>query len=184
MESSVRLKYGVGNFPGRRGAVLSDAKEHIPVKEITALYKCCEGKEWYLTFTNSEMASSIRDLSSTSSSGMTVNVESLDKGRLRFRVYWFPFHMKGQLVEDYMEQYGSNIELTYKTQYYDCIKFKTGTMTGNMICRQKSSLPYRGNINGRVVLISHGKTDYLRCGSLGRATCPDRQTRTRRAGGR
>jgi hypothetical protein len=29
-----------------RGAVVSDVKEHIPVKEITALYNCGEGMEW------------------------------------------------------------------------------------------------------------------------------------------
>lgn len=119
-----------------------------------ALYKCGEEKDWYLTFINPERASSISDQSFTSSSGTTVKVESLDKRRVRFRVHWFPFHMKGGLVEDYMEQYGSNIELTCETQNFDGIHLKTGTMTGNMSCteRQYSSLPYRGNINGRVIL--------------------------------
>ena len=48
MESSVRLKYGVGKVPETRGAVITDAKDHLPVKEITALYKCGEGKDWYI----------------------------------------------------------------------------------------------------------------------------------------
>lgn len=148
-----------------------------------ALYKCGEEKDWYLTFINPERASSISDQSFTSSSGTTVKVESLEKRRVRFRVHWFPFHMKGELVEDYMEQYGSNIELTYETQNFDGIHLKTGTMTGNMSCteRQYSSLPYRGNIKGRVILntVMGRQIVCLRCGNLAhqRATSPVMHTR-------
>jgi len=183
MESSVRLKYGTGKFPGTRGAVIADIKEHVPAKEITALYKCGEGKDWYVTFTSPDVASGISDQTFTNSSGTTVKIESLDRRRVRFRVHWFPFHMKGELVEDYMELYGDNVDLSYDTQTYDGIQIKTGTMTGSMTCTEKqyNSLPYRANINGRVVLITvmGRQTVCLRCGEIGhqRATCPSRQTR-------
>lgn len=47
-------------------------------------------------------------------------------------------------------------DLTYETRSYDGIKVKTGTLSGTMICSEKqyNSLPYRGNINGRIVLIT------------------------------
>ena len=113
MESSVRLKYGVGKFPGTRGAVITDVKDHLAVKAITTLYKCGEGKDWYITFTSPDVASSISDQTFTSSSGTTVKIESLYRRRVRLRIHWFPFHTKGELVEDYMELYGDNVELSY-----------------------------------------------------------------------
>lgn len=47
-------------------------------------------------------------------------------------------------------------DLTYETRSYDGIKVKTGTLSGTMICSEKqyNSLPYRGNINGRIFLIT------------------------------
>ena len=180
VQSRVRLKYDVGKFPGTRGAVITDVKDHLAVKEITTVYKCGEGKDWYITFTSPDVASSISDQTFTSSSGTTVKIESLDRIRVRLRIHWFPFHTKGELVEDYMEMYGDNVELSYETRTYDGIKVKTGTMTGSMVATEKqyTSLPYQGNINDRVVLITvmGRQTVCLRCGELGhqRATCPSR----------
>ena len=44
--------------------------------------------------------------------------------------------MKRELVDEYMEQYGSNI-VVYMTQCYDGVKLMTETITGNMICTEK-----------------------------------------------
>jgi hypothetical protein len=62
--------------------------------------------------------------------------------------------MKGDLVEEFMEEYGSQVQIEYESQNFDGISMKTGTIA-ETICSesQYQSLPYRGNIHGRVVLI-------------------------------
>ena len=74
--------------------------------------KCGEGRDWYITFTKVETANRPSD---ETFSGTTVKIESLDRRRVRFRVHWFPFHMKGELVEEYMEEYGSQINMIVST---------------------------------------------------------------------
>lgn len=103
-----------------------------------------EGKDLYVAFPSPDVASGISDQTFTNSSGTTVKVESLDRKRVRFRIHWFPFHTKGELVEDYMDLYGENVEISYDTQTYDAITVKIGTMTGSMTCTEKqykSTLP-------------------------------------------
>jgi hypothetical protein len=86
--------------------------------------------------------------------------------------------MKGELVEEHMEEYGSQIKLEYETQNHDGVNMKTGTMSGTMVCSesQYQSIPYRGHIHGRLVLITvmGRQTVCLRCGEKGhqRSTCP------------
>jgi hypothetical protein len=55
-----------------------------------------------------------------------------------------------------MEEYGSQVQIEYESQNFDGISMKTGIIAGTMICSesQYQSLPYRGNIHGRVVLIT------------------------------
>lgn len=98
-------------------------------------------------------------------------------------MHWFPFHMKGELVEEHMEEYGSNIHLEYETQNLDNISMKTGTIAGTMISSesQYENIPYRAHIHGRLVLITvmGRQTVCLRCGDMGhqRSTCPLKQTK-------
>ena len=178
LRSSVRLKFGAGKYPGTRAAVLQEVKEKLPLDEVEAVYKCGEGRDLYITFTKAETAIRLSDETFTSNSGTTVRIESLDRRRVRFRVHWFPFHMKGELVEEYMEEYGSQIKLEYETQNHDGVNMKTGTMSGTMVCSesQYQSIPYRGHIHGSLVLITvmGRKTVCLRCGDMGhqRSTCP------------
>jgi hypothetical protein len=178
LRSSVRLKFGDGKYPGTRAAVLQEVKGKLPLDELEAVYKCGEGRDWYLTFTKVETAIRLSDETFRSNSGATVRVESLDRRRVRFRVHWFPFHMKGELVEEHMEEYGSQIKLEYETQHHDGVNMKTGTMSGTMVCSesQYQSIPYRAHIHGRLVLITvmGRQTVCLRCGDMGhqRSTCP------------
>ena len=178
LRSSVRLKFGDGKYPGTRAAVLQEVKGKLPLDELEAVYKCGEGRDWYMTFTKVETAIRLSDETFRSNSGTTVRIESLDRRRVRFRVHWFPFHMKGELVEEYMEEYGSQIKLEYETQNHDGVNMKTGTMSGTMVCSesQYQSIPYRGHIHGRLVLITvmGRQTVCLRCGDMGhqRSTCP------------
>ena len=178
LRSSVRLKFGDGKYPGTRAAVLQEVKGKIPLDELEAVYNCGEGRDWYLTFTKVETAIRLSDETFRSNSGATVRVESLDRRRVRFRVHWFPFHMKGELVEEHMEEYGSQIKLEYETQHHDGVNMKTGTMSGTMVCSesQYQSIPYRAHIHGRLVLITvmGRQTVCLRCGDMGhqRSTCP------------
>jgi hypothetical protein len=178
LRSSVRLKFGDGKYPGTRAAVLQEVKGKLPLDELEAVYKCGEGRDWYMTFTKVETAIRLSDETFRSNSGTTVRIESLDRRRVRFRVHWFPFHMKGELVEEHMEEYGSQIKLEYETQHHDGVNMKTGTMSGTMVCSesQYQSIPYRGHIHGRLVLITvmGRQTVCLRCGDMGhqRSTCP------------
>ena len=182
LRSSVRLKFGDGKYPGTRAAVLQEVKGKLPLDELEAVYKCGEGRDWYMTFTKVETAIRLSDETFRSNSGTTVRIESLDRRRVRFRVHWFPFHMKGELVEEHMEEYGSQIKLEYETQHHDGVNMKTGTMSGTMVCSesQYQSIPYRGHIHGRLVLITvmGRQTVCLRCGEKGhqRSTCPLKTT--------
>ena len=182
LRSSVRLKFSDGKYPGTRAAVLQEVKGHLPLEELEAVYKCGEGRDWYMTFTKVETAVRISDESFRSNSGVTVKIESLDRRRVRFRVHWFPFHMKGELVEEYMEDYGSQLKMEYETQNHDGVHMKTGTMSGTMVCSESQfqSIPYRGHIHGRLVLITvmGRQTVCLRCGEKGhqRSTCPLKTT--------
>lgn len=65
--------------------------------------------------------------------------------------------MKGELVEEYKEQYGGNLELD--SQSYGGIRMKTASM----ICTERlyCSLPYRDTINGSVIDYRNGTTDCL-----------------------
>ena len=77
-----------------------------------------------------------------------------------------------------MEEYGSQINLEYETQNHDGVNMKTGTISGTMVCSesQYQSIPYRGHIHGRLVLVTvmGRQTVCLRCGDMGhqRSTCP------------
>ena len=52
LQSSVRLKFGVGKYPGKRAAVVQEVKDFIPVAEVEAINKCGEGKDWCHFFQN------------------------------------------------------------------------------------------------------------------------------------
>ena len=182
LRSSVRLKFGEGKYPESRAAVLQEVKGKLPLDELVAVYKCGDGRDWYMTFTRVETAIRLSDETFRSNSGVTVKIESLDRRRVRFRVHWFPFHMKGELVEEYMEDYGSQVKIEYETQSHDGVSMKTGTISGTMVCSESQfqSIPYRGHIHGRLVLITvmGRQTVCLRCGEKGhqRSTCPLKTT--------
>lgn len=62
--------------------------------------------------------------------------------------------MRGELVEEHLEDYGSNIHLEYETQNHENISMKTGTIAGTMVCyeSQYKSIPYIAHIHGRLIL--------------------------------
>ena len=185
LQSSVRLKFGTGKYPGMRTAVLQEVKDSLPLAEVEDVYKCGEGRDWYFTFTSARTANRLSDETFLSTSGTPVKIESLDRRRIRFRIHWFPFHMKGDLVEEFMEEYGSQVQIEYELQNVDGISMKTGTIAETMICSesQYQSLPYNGNIHGRVVLMTvmGRQTVCLRCGDIGhqRSTCPHKPPPTK-----
>ena len=187
LRSSVRLKFGEGKYPVTRAAVLQEVKGKLPLDELVAVYKCGEGRDWYLTFTRVETAIKLSDETFRSNTGVTVKIESLDRRRVRFRVHWFPFHMKGELVEEYMEDYGSQVNIEYETQSHDGVNMKTGTISGTMVCSESQfqSIPYRAHIRGRLVLITvmGRQTVCLRCGEKGhqRSTCPLKTTQAQKS---
>jgi hypothetical protein len=44
-----------------RVAVLQEVKGKLPLDELVAVYKCGDGRDWYLTFTRVETAMKLSD---------------------------------------------------------------------------------------------------------------------------
>ena len=86
-----------------------------------------------------------------------------------------------------MEDYGSQLKIEYETQNHDGVSMKTGTISGTMVCSESQfqSIPYRGHIRGRLVLITvmGRQTVCLRCGEKGhqRSTCPLKTTQVQKS---
>lgn len=110
--------------------------------------------------------------------------DRIDKRQVRFRVHWFPHHMKTILVSEWLRNYGTDIHLVEETTDYEWISLKTGTLSGTMKCTETQflSIPYRGRVYNREVLITvQGRQSlFLRCNKYGhhRATCPESEEKT------
>lgn len=120
--------------------------------------------------------------------------DRIGKRQVRFRVHWFPHHMKTTLVSEWLGNYGTDIHLVEETTDYEGIM--TGILSGKMKCieTQFLSIPYRGRVYNREVLITvKGRQSlFLRCNKYGhhRATrleteekmnvCQDGKLRTQR----
>ena len=50
--------------------------------EVEDVYKCWEGRDWYITFTKADTVSRLSDETFLSTSGTSVGVESLDRRRV------------------------------------------------------------------------------------------------------
>jgi hypothetical protein len=61
LRSSVRLKFGEGKYPVTRAAVLQEVKGKLPLDELVAVYKCGDGRDWYMTCTRVETAMKLSD---------------------------------------------------------------------------------------------------------------------------
>jgi hypothetical protein len=180
MAATVKVKMKTERPLMTRGAVLEEVKDHLPVRNIQALYRCGEARDWYFTFDSPSIVDEVGDTHFIGKSGAEVEVERIDKRRVRFRVHWYPFFMDISSIEQHMDRFGSRIQLEYETQNYDGVRIKTGTISGTMISteNQFQSIPYRSTVCGRPVLLTvMGRASVcLRCGQVGhqRATCPQR----------
>ena len=54
-------------------------KENVPIADVEAVFKCGEGKDWYITSNNPDTASLLSYQTITRSSGTTVKIESLER---------------------------------------------------------------------------------------------------------
>ena len=165
MAATVKVKMKTERPLMTRGAVLEEVKDHLPVRNIQALYRCGEARDWYFTFDSPSIVDEVGDTHFIGKSG-----ERIDKRRVRFRVHWYPFFMDISSIEQHMDRFGSRIQF----------RIKTGTISGTMISteNQFQSIPYRSTVCGRPVLLTvMGRASVcLRCGQVGhqRATCPQR----------
>jgi hypothetical protein len=69
--------------------------------------------------------------------------------------------MKGELVEEYMEEYGSQLKIEYETQSHDGVNMKTGTMSGTMVCSESQSFALFSRNRLTVGDPSHHNVDIL-----------------------
>jgi hypothetical protein len=88
-------------------AVLEEVKDHLPVSNIQALYRCGEAKDWYFTFDSPSIVDEVGDTHFIGKSGAEVEVERIDKRRVRFRVHWYPFFMDIGSIEQHLYRFGS-----------------------------------------------------------------------------
>ena len=114
MASTLKLRFNGSRPILTRSAVISEIKEVLPVQELTAIYKCRDGREWYLTFSSESLVDEYGDRTVTGASS-EIHCERIDKRRVRFRIHWFPFHMKCEPVQDYMGELGSQVVMEYDT---------------------------------------------------------------------
>jgi hypothetical protein len=160
--------------------VLEEVKDHLPVSNIQALYRRREARDWYFTFDSPSIVDELGDTHFNGKIGAEVEVERINKRRVRFQVHWYPFFMDISSIEQHMDRFGSRIQLEYETQNYDGVRIKTGTISGTMISteNQSQSIPYRSTVCDRPVLLTvMGRASVcLRCGQVGhqRATCPQK----------
>jgi hypothetical protein len=114
MASTLKLRFNGSRPILTRSAVISEIKEVLPVQELTAIYKCRDGREWYLTFSSESLVDEYGDRTVTGASS-EVYCERIDKRTVRFRIHWYPFHMKCEPAQDYMEELGSQVVMEYDT---------------------------------------------------------------------
>jgi hypothetical protein len=62
-----------------RLAVLQEVKGKLPLDELVAVYKCGDGRDWYLTFTRVETAMKLSDETFRSNTGFFYILNTLFK---------------------------------------------------------------------------------------------------------
>ena len=163
-----------------RGHVISALRAIFDVKELQAIYKCGEGAEWYITLKDSNLVARLDSSEPTRiDDHLKVLLERFDRRNVKFRVHWFPLHMKKELVVEYFRRFGSDVHIEEESMDYG-ISLQTGRLRGTMNEDQYCSIPYRTRVYKRPVLITvlGRPSQCLRCGETGhqRARCPERQT--------
>lgn len=124
-----------------RDKVLDEIETLVDIRKLTAIYKCGEGAEWYLTFED-EAECQIGDGNLRSiTAGMKIRFERIDRRVVKFRLHWYPLHMSLDLVRQFMARYGTSVHLWHEDQVYGTdLRLKTGVIAGEMICGEKEYL--------------------------------------------
>ncbi|XP_071151111.1 uncharacterized protein [Mytilus edulis] len=183
MRKTMRVKFQGPRRINTRDKVLDEINDLVDIRKLTAIYKCGEGAEWYLSFED-ESECEVGDGDTRSGKmGMKVRFERIDRRAVKFRLHWYPLHMSLDLVRQFFGRYGTKVHLWYEDQVYGTdLRLKTGVIAGAMICgeREYLELPYRTVLYNRPVLLTvlGRQAQCLKCGGLGhqRATCPSQKT--------
>ena len=105
MAATVKVKIKTERPLMTIGAVLEEVKDHLPVSNIQALYRCGEARDWYPTFDSPSIVDEVGDTHFIGKSGAQVEVERIDKRRVRFRVQRYPFFMDIGRIEQHMYRF-------------------------------------------------------------------------------
>lgn len=178
MSHTLRATFLGGRRVVKRSQVVDAMEELIDVKELTAIYKTGQAADWYLTFKSTEEVSKFGAGGEHELRGeRRVFLESIDNRTVKFRVHWYPLHMKMELVEEYMSQFGQDVVLSEEYETYGAVRVKTGVISGQMKSTETmfQAIPYKDRIFNRWVLITvlGRQTICLKCGEKGhqRAGC-------------
>lgn len=150
--------------------------------EFEAVYKCGEGKDWYLQFKTEEPVLRLGDAGVVKvRDGINVTISRIDRRRIDFRIHWWPMFMNISVIEQFMNSIGKQCRMNRVTKSVkDNITIKSGIIQGTMIVSESeySQIPYRERIYGREVLITvNGRAPKcLKCNEVGhnRSSCPKR----------
>ncbi|CAG2245033.1 unnamed protein product [Mytilus edulis] len=96
-----------------RGQVIEALEGTLVTRDLVAIYKTGEGAEWYLTFATDSQTEKFGDgqrRGLTNDSG-AVYFDRIDRRVVKFRIHWFPLHLRKELVLEWLERYGTAIQL-------------------------------------------------------------------------
>ena len=179
MRRTLRAKF-VNTKVNTRGQVLEALDGTLATRELVAIYKTGEGAEWYLTFATASQTEHFGDgqRRGLANGSGAVYFDRIDRRVVKFKIHWFPLHLRKELVAEWLKRYGSAIQIEEEITDYGGLKLKTGALKGIMKSTEEQylSIPYRGMVYNRPVLVTVlGRQPVcLKCGQKGhqRSTCP------------
>ncbi len=156
--------------------------------DLMGLWKTGDTPDWYLTFAEQDVMYRFSTTSErTLRGGEKVQVISLNRREVKFRIHWYPLSYKLVLLEEFLSsRFGREVTLIRdKGQLKNGKMVFTGAVTGQMVCTEQQfrQIPYQATVyNAKVLIVCMGRpTLCLKCGELGhqRARCtnpPKRKT--------
>lgn len=182
MQRTLRVQFGGSVFNvNKMEDVVELFSPLVNPAEYEAVYKCGEGKEWYIQFRSEDPVLRLGDSGTLSlQDGVNVTITRIDRRKIDFRIHWYPLFMNTAVLFQFMNSIGRQCRMDRMTKNVKGVEIQSGVLQGSMIVSEKeySRIPYRQVIHGREVLITiNGRQPKcLKCGEYGhnRSKCTKR----------